>query len=112
MPVIYAKNHLFGGRITEIITAGFHATVSTAKEGFFEGLSTIVIEGAGLRGRQCAKIIYVPHTSKSNRQLFHDLIVGELDEKGMDGYDLFAALQSIKQLFEERGIIIEFINLA
>jgi len=75
-------------------------------------VSTFIVEGAGLRGRQCAKIIYAHHTSKSNRQVFHDLIVSDLDEKGMDGYDLFTALQSIKQFLEERGIISEFINLA
>ena len=112
MPVIYNKNHWFGARITEITTPGFHATVSTAKEGFFQGLSTIIIDGAGLRGRQCAKIIYVPHVGKSDRQQFHDLIVAALDEKGMEGFDLVAALKSVEQFLEEKGVISEFITLA
>jgi len=94
--------------------------VSTAKDGWFQKLSTIIFEpktgntvGAGAAGlRPCGKVIYSPTLRKSDRLQFQDVLAKTLDAFGVEGRTLEEALEQIFADLKRRGIAVETINLA
>ena len=105
MTIIKDKNGSFGSRVTLISNEKFTITVSTAKEGFFKGLSTVIIDGKYLHGNACAKIIYNPSLTKSDRQLFHGMVTSGLDGAGNEGKELGEALQFVLGGMKAKDII-------
>ena len=98
----------------------FQCHVSTAKEGLFQKLSTIIFEpsigntvGAGAAGfRPSGKVIYSPTLRKSDRLQFHEVIAKTLGALGEEGCTLEEALEQIFADLKRRGIAVETMNLA
>ena len=66
--IIHEDTAPFGGRVTDINTSKFTCVVTTAKEGIFKGLSTMVAKVDDIFGsRHCAKIIYTSSARKKDR---------------------------------------------
>jgi hypothetical protein len=114
------RTYLFGGKVARIHTKSFQCCVSTAKEGWFQKQSTIILEpkigntvgGAASGLRPCGKVIYSPTLRKSDRLQFHDVIAKTLDAFGEEGFTLEEALEQIFVDLKRRGIAVETINLA
>lgn len=103
----------FGGLVTDIINDKFKCVVTTAKEGIFKGLSTMIIEVDDFIGtRPCAKIIYSNTLHKEDRKRFHRIISIGIDEAGENGATLFTSLQVVIGNLKDRGVVSEFINLS
>lgn len=102
----------FGGKVTDIVTDGFKCVISTAKEGLFKSLSTMVAEVKENGGRPCAKIIYTPSIRKKERLQFHKLLVVGINESGENGFSLRGAIDIVVTELKKRGAIAEAINLA
>jgi hypothetical protein len=111
---IESHKAIFGGRSSVITdSSGNCFSVSTAKEGFFKGLSTMVLEGRYPEIRVCIKIVYSDSLRKSDRQKFHDVISEGLDDALTNGrLELYEAIKSICEDLSKRGVIKELINLA
>jgi TPR repeat protein len=114
------RTYLFVSKAAIIHNKSFQCHVSTAKEGWFQKLSTIIFEprigntvGAGAAGfRPCGKVIYSPTLRKSDRLQFHDVIAKTLDAAGEEGCTLEEALEQIFADLKRRGIAVETVNLA
>jgi len=110
MAIINQKNTSFGGRTSDISTPSFDCVVTTAKDGFFSGLSTCVWKpGISI---PYAKITYKSAASKETRQHLHGEIVRIIHSAGEDGLSLSEAADMLiiactkaKDSFDE--IIIE-----
>ena len=110
MTIINQKNTSFGGRTTDISTQSFDCVVTTAKDGFFSGLSTCVWKpGIPI---PYAKLTYKSSADKETRQHLHGEIVRIIHSAGEDGSSLsetadmlIAACTRAKDVFDE--IIIE-----
>jgi hypothetical protein len=111
---------LFGSKVARVHNKSFECYVSTAKEGWFQKLSTIILEpkignavGAGAAGfRPCGKVIYSPTLRTSERFQFHDVIAKTLEALGEKGLALEEALEQIFADLKRRGIAVETVNLA
>ena len=110
--ILHEASVPFGGKVTDIVTEEFTCVVSTAKEGVFKGLSTMVAEVQGGQGRPCAKIIYAGSTRKRDRLQFHEVLVGGLDEAGENGVPLREAIDSVVTELKSRGVVTQAINFA
>ncbi len=110
--ILHEASAPFGGKVTDIVTQEFKCVVTTAKEGIFKGLSTMVAEVQGGQGRPCAKIIYAASTRKKDRLQFHTAIVVGIDEAGDNGLSLREAIDSVVTELKSRGAVSEAINLA
>jgi len=116
----FVRTYLFGSKVARIQNKSFQCCVSTAKEGWFQKRSTIILEpkigntvGAGAAGlRPCGKVIYSPTLRESDRLEFHDVIAKTLDAFGEEGCTLEEALEQIFVDLKRRGIAVETINLA
>ena len=116
----FVRTYLFGSKVARIHNKSFECCVSTAKEGLFQKLSTIISEpkigntvGAGAAGlRLCGKVIYSPTLRKSERLQFHDVLAKTLDAAGEEGCTLEEALEQIFTEWKRRGIAAETVNLA
>jgi hypothetical protein len=76
------KKDMLGGQVTAISGANGAYVVSTAKEGVFSGLSTMIFESTAppLGGRKfLAKLIYTENLSKNDRRKRHKELVEKLD---------------------------------
>ena len=105
------------GKCGRIQTPSYSCIVSTAKEGWFKPLSSMILEGNpnGLPNetRPCGRIIYVKSLSKKERLQFHDILVASIDRQGeIEEHKLGDALQITFDDFKQRGIVVETINLA
>ena len=111
----FVRTYLFGSKVARIQNKSFQCCVSTAKEGWFQKQSTIILEpkigntvGAGAAGlRPCGKVIYSPTLRKSDRLQFHDVIAKTLDAFGEEGCTLEDALEQIFVDLKRRGIAVE-----
>ena len=93
MAIINQKNTSFGGRTTDIVTDAFSCTLTTAKDGLFKGLSTLIwLPEVGVT--PVAKIKYSQTVSKDRRQKLHDEISVKIDSFGESGGDFAEALDS------------------
>ena len=116
----FVRTYLFGSKVARIHNKSFEYCVSTAKEGWFRKLSTIIFEprvgntvGAGAAGfRPCGKVIYSPTLRKSDRLQLHDVIVKTLDAFGEEGCTLEQALEQIFADLKRRGIAVVTMNFA
>jgi len=115
----FVRTYLFGSKVARIQNKSFQCCVSTAKEGWFQKQSTIILEpkigntvGAGAAGlRACAKLIYSPTLRTSDRLQAHDILVKMLDAAGEEGCTLEEALEKIFADWKRRGIAEETVNL-
>lgn len=113
--IAHHRNCLFGLVVTRIHTASFNCVISTAKEGLFEGLSTIVFEGDNFCDgyqRACGKIIYSSALRKSDVQDLHNHIVCSIDSLGESGHSLSKAFDTTVSSLKKQGLVAEVINLA
>ena len=116
----FVRTYLFGSKVARIQNKSFQCCVSTAKEGWFQKQSTMILEpkigntvGAGAAGlRPCGKIIYSTTLRKSDRLQFHDVIAKTLDALGEEGCTLEEALEQIFADLKRKGIAVETMNLA
>jgi hypothetical protein len=116
----FVRTYLFGSKVARIHNKSFECCVSTAKEGWFQKRSTIILEpkigntvGAGAAGlRPCGKVIYSPTLRKNDRLQFHDVLAKTLDAAGEEGCTLEQALEQIFADLKRRGIAVETMNLA
>jgi hypothetical protein len=80
--ITFDKKYMLGGQVTAISGANGAYVVSTAKEGIFSGLSTMIFESAtppvGDR-KLLAKLIYTKSLSKNDRSELHKKLVEKLD---------------------------------
>ncbi len=83
---------LFGSKVSVVETESFIATIITAKEGMFKGLSTVILEGNS-RSRPFAKTVYEDSMPKKHRQKFHNLFVDILNGFGEIGKPLKEAVE-------------------
>ncbi len=108
-------HHRFNGCMTTVSSPNFECWVSTAKEGIFKPLSTMLLEvkyDFGIpKRRPCAKIIYSPSLRTVDRLEMHELIVKMLDEQGMAGADFSDIVIGICNDLKERGVAKEAIHL-
>jgi len=115
----FVRTYLFGSRVAAIRNKSFECCVSTAKEGWFQRRSTIILEptigntvGVGAaRLRPCGKIIYSPTLRKSDCLQLHDILAKTLDGAGEEGRTLQEALEQIFADWKRRGIPLETANL-
>ncbi|MHA1942307.1 MAG: hypothetical protein ACXACY_25420 [Candidatus Hodarchaeales archaeon] len=101
----------FGAKVSIVSNDLFTATISTAKEGLFKGLSTMVIDGRYPSGRPCAKITYTQSSRKKDRIQFHNLVVAGIDGGGDEGKELGECIQLVINYLKDKGVITEGINL-
>lgn len=114
--IISNKKNIFG-KCGRIQASFYSCIVSTAKEGLFKPLSSMILEGNpnGLpkETRPCGKIVYTNSLGKKERFQFHDILVESINKMGeTDEYKLGDVLQIIFDDFKERGIAAEVINVA
>jgi len=112
--IIKNSNGLFGAKLAIIKDRiGNYFTISTAKEGLFDGLSTMIIEGIYPSIRPSVKFIYSKSLRKEDRRAFHDVITETIDSASKeDDFSLYGAVNSFGSDLKERGIITELINIA
>lgn len=101
----------FGGKTSKIKTNSFCLTVTTAKEGIFKGLSSMIWDGFFPAARACAKLIYSDSFGTAERQQAHDLITEMINSQGEDGASLEESVQNVIDLLKQRGILKEAINV-
>ncbi len=100
----------FGSRVTRIQTMGNDIIVSTAKEGLFKGLSTVVI----MHDQIQAKFIYNTSLSKKARQDFHLIVAEQLNEvlqmyeDAETSIDLNYELNEIGYLLKTEDVITDY----
>lgn len=111
MAVKPSRKFLFGAKSTVVENDEFIVTVSTAKEGFFKGLSTIIYQGAFPFGRACAKFSYPKSARRSDRHKFHDIIASGLDEAASNGGNLYEAVEAVAGFMEEHGMVEHVMNI-
>jgi hypothetical protein len=107
------KKLAFGGKVADIETQSFTCVLTTAKEGIFTGLSTVIHEVLPEGGaRACTKLIYNSHSKAKERRDYHDILAIGLDESGETGISLSTALKQAIEAFNQRGILESFIDLS
>lgn len=96
----------FGGKVATVETPSFNCMISTAKEGIFQKQSVVFFDiSAGMDNRRSvAKLIYNNILSKEQRLQLHDIMVGVIDESGMNGVSLYDTLNNLFQGFQKEGI--------
>jgi hypothetical protein len=96
----------FGGKVATVETPSFNCMISTAKEGVFQKQSVVFFDiNAGMDNRRpVAKLIYNNVLSKEQRLQFHDIIVGVIDESGMNGLSLLETLVTLFEGLQREGI--------
>lgn len=104
------------GKCARIQTPSFQCVVSTAKEGIFKKISTMIAEGGPVdlpnQLHPCGKLIYTDALSTKERYSFHDVVTKILNEAGENEILLGDAIQTMIIDMKERGIIEEGINIA
>jgi len=108
MAIINQRNTSFGGRTSDIVTPSFDCVVTTAKDGFFSGMSTCVWNPGIFI--PYAKVTYKRSVDKETRQHLHDEIARIIDSSGEDGLNLSqAADMLIVACTKGKGVIDELI---
>ncbi|MGD9686105.1 MAG: hypothetical protein AB7U43_03930 [Desulfobacter sp.] len=84
-------------RATVISCESFYCVVSTAKEGFFSGLSTMISATLhpDMQLRACGKLIYSSSLGADERHQVHTYIISSIDEQGEAGHSLYDILEVI-----------------
>lgn len=109
MAILAEQRVSFGGRVTDILNVSFVCVVTTAKEGFFKGLTTVVYDETR---RPCVKLFYAGSTGKRDRQMFHDLVSQIIDSAGEKGLSLQDAVDEAIAVLTDRGVLADGVNLA
>ena len=95
----------FGGRVTDIKTPSFICVVTTAKEGIFKGLSTMVTEVDQYRNPvPCAKFLYPSSVGKEDRWALHRQIAEFIDNHGEEGNSLGKTVFLMGEFFGQMSI--------
>ena len=87
MAILKNKDVKFGGKVADIQCRGFTCIVTTAKEGIFQKLSTMIYELVNGEVAPYLKIIYRSWLSDDDRREVHDRWVMALDGGGDEGFD-------------------------
>ncbi len=98
----------FGGRVTDIDSENFFCKVITAKEGLFQGMTTIVVDQ---NNEPCAKLHYTERLSKSYRQRLHTTISQIIDTSGDDGMSLGCAIEKAIRVLKKKDFLELDVNL-
>lgn len=110
--ILSNKKVSFGGKVADIKNSSFSCKISTAKEGLFKGLSSVIHLESENGLQPLVKLIYANSSSASDRRLFHDLFAEELNSLGEEGVQFSSAVTSIIESYSQRGILSEYINLS
>jgi len=111
MSISSKKKFPFGACTTIVETENFYVTVSTAKEGVFKGLSTMIYKGMYPFGEMCAKFLYPRSMAKSDRHRLHDTIASGLDEAANNVASLYEAVEAVAGFMGEHKYVEEVINI-
>lgn len=102
----------FNSRASVITCSSFYCVVSTAKEGLFSGLSTMIAATyhpqIPLTG--CGKVVYASSLGSDERHRVHTYIISKIDELGESGQSLYDILNSIFQELKSSGMATETVN--
>ncbi|HDZ85365.1 MAG TPA: hypothetical protein ENH35_02325 [Candidatus Moranbacteria bacterium] len=111
--IVKNKNCSFNSRFSLIKYDQNYVTVTTAKEGLRDGLSTMIMDGQHPTGRYCAKIIYSNSLKTKDRQQFHKMIVEGINVSlNEDNFNLHDSIELMGNEMKKDGIITELINIA
>jgi hypothetical protein len=113
--IVVTKNGAFSSRLTTISGPNGAYAISTAKEGFFKGLSTMIYECSLeplIAKRGVAKVVYSKLVSKNDRLTLHDAIVEKLNLAIENSIDVSTAFDAFIPPLKEKGIVADFINVA
>jgi len=106
--IIIQKNTSFGGRTTDILNTSFLCVCTTAKDGIFSGLSTIMWLPEVAK-EPVVKIKYADKTNSARRQSIHRDIAARLDGEGEKGVEFLVALDKAIKPFITNGEVAEMI---
>lgn len=113
--IVFTKEGSFGSRVTAISGPNGAYVISTAKEGIFQGLSTMIHECTLeplTAQRGVAKIIYSKLVSKNDRYTLHEGIVEKLNLAIENEIDVSVALDAFLPALKNKGLVADFVNLA
>ncbi len=101
-----SSSYPFGGKLSTLETPSFNLAISTAKAGFLKKQSVEIYayETSFKARRLVAKLTYNEALSSNTRLTSHDLITQSLDDAGMNGLRLRAALMQVIADFQNRGL--------
>jgi hypothetical protein len=106
----------FGGKATVIHTDGFNCVVRTAKAGWFQKPSTLILELRGPYGSSdqtaVGKVLYPPSLTRADRLRVHDIIAISLEELGAEGESLEIAIEQVCSALKAQGTIAGAVNVA
>lgn len=113
--MIASNNKTIAGKCARIETPAYQCTVSTAKEGLFLKISTVIAEGgAGTPPSQlhvCGKLIYADALSSEERYNMHDVVSQIMSDLGDRGFLFGDSIQAVIKELKERGVLKEGINV-
>lgn len=113
--IVFTKDGSFSSRVTVITESNCCYAISTAKEGIFKGLSTMVYECSAepfVTKRGVAKVVYSKFVSRNDRLGLHDNFAEYLNVAIGDGLDISTAIRTFVLPLKEKGVITDFINVA
>lgn len=113
--IVFVKEGSFGSRVTAISGPNGSLVISTAKEGIFQGLSTMVHECTLeplIVQRGIVKIIYSKLVNKNDRYTLHEGIVEKLNLALENEIDVSTALDAFLPPLKNKGVVADFVNLA
>ena len=89
----------FGKKVAMVETPSFNCMIKTAKESLFTKQSIMFsVFGEGINSRHVARLLFNDHLDSAERLRLHDIVVGVVDEAGMNGKSLS---HTLPKLFED-----------
>jgi len=86
-------------------TPSFDCTIKTAKENLFTKQSIMFsVFSKGINFRHVARLLFNDHLDSVERLRLHDIIVGVVDEAGMNGESLSDTLRKLFEDLEQANI--------
>lgn len=102
--ITFDRTDMFGSQVTAVSGTNGAYVVSTAKEGIFSGLSTMIFESEAppVGGRKLlAKLIYNKSLDKTNRKKLHKELV-EMLNAAIDSQEMHESLaKNYKEFYSE-----------
>ena len=96
----------FGGRVTDIDNKTFMCVVTTAKNSFRGGLSTIFHSVGHGQSVQLAKLMYKETLSKTDRQKLHTYVCEIMDSEGRNGETFKSAFSTVIDKLKTQDLLL------
>jgi len=108
MAIIKQKNTFFGGRTTDIQNGSFTCVVTTAKDGIFSGLSTLLWLPS-VASTPIGKIEYADKCNNARRHCLHRDIAKRIDDAGQSNLNFSNAIDFALKPYLANGEVIDLI---